>query len=52
MLTPADQTGNQQEGSKNEKTDGDDALDVIPMRMADQDVAAHAFSAGRHQILT
>ena len=29
-----------------------DALDVIPMRMADQDVAAHAFSAGRHQILT
>jgi hypothetical protein len=29
-----------------------DALDVIPMRMADQDVAAQAFSAGRHQILT
>jgi hypothetical protein len=27
-------------------------LDVIPMRMADQDVAAQAFSAGRHQILT
>jgi multisubunit Na+/H+ antiporter MnhB subunit len=29
-----------------------DALDVIPMRMADQDVAAQAFSASRHQILT
>ena len=28
-----------------------DALDVIPMRVADQDVAAQAFSAGRHQIL-
>jgi hypothetical protein len=29
-----------------------DALDVIPMRMADQDVAAQAFRAGRRQILT
>src|SRR6266511_1456772 len=29
-----------------------DALDVIPMRMTDQDVAAQAFSASRHQILT
>src|SRR5258708_30151514 len=29
-----------------------DALDMIPMRMANQDVAAQAFSAGRHQILT
>jgi hypothetical protein len=29
-----------------------DALDVIPMRMADQDVTGQAFGAGRHQILT
>ena len=29
-----------------------DSLDVIAMRMANQDVAAQAFSAGRHQIVT
>src|SRR5262245_9226952 len=29
-----------------------DALDVIPMRVADQNVAAQALSAGRYQILT
>jgi len=27
-----------------------DALDVIPMRMADQDVAAQAFGTGQHQL--
>ena len=29
-----------------------DALDMIPMRMADQDVAAQALGAARHQLLT
>jgi hypothetical protein len=29
-----------------------DALDVIPMRMTDQDMAAQAFGAGQHQLLT
>ena len=29
-----------------------DALDVIPVRMADQDMAARALSAGRDQLLT
>ena len=29
-----------------------DALDVIPMRMADQDVAAQTFNAGGHQVFT
>jgi hypothetical protein len=28
-----------------------DALDVIPMRVTDEDVTAQAFGAGRHQIL-
>jgi len=29
-----------------------DALDMIPMRMADQDVAAQPLGAARHQLLT
>ena len=29
-----------------------DALNVIPMRMTDQDVAAQAFTAGRYELLT
>jgi hypothetical protein len=29
-----------------------DALDMIPMRMADQEVAAQALGAARHQLLT
>src|SRR6266853_1615413 len=29
-----------------------DALDMIPMRMANQDVAAQALGAARHQLLT
>jgi hypothetical protein len=38
-------------GHKKRSEEGD-ALDVIPMRMTDQDVAAQAFRAGSDQILT